>query len=1246
MDSHSRCLAAIPALLAGVVLAFVLSHGVFPGAAHAQSAADSSTPEKRADALQKRLSASENAPKAATLLSHLRGVAPYLARPDYLNRLGSLAESVTDPLVHHRVVEAWTRARMHTHDTSVGLRGMQGPLSQQGCMTNWSVVGPFDNDSMQGFDDRLGPEKGQSGPYDGKMTQVDWRELPPVNRLCTLRLNQTVSPNTSAVTYLSGSVEVDRSRTARLMVGARGAYRIWVNGNLVGEQSSDLGLTVDNQAWRVRLNRGSNRILVKLASQSDSGFAWTSRLVDRQLEPLDVEMTDRPQAHATTSPEEASTPEATGEGMLARAETCSADGAPTTRALCAIQWQNSTSGQAATPWRSVVQELLAPLRDADDPASVSTKLDGYTVARLGQLLEGHARHIEAAEWGAAVSPEDPWVELHRAGTYSQAIGSENRVRERRVLQALVENNEDFWPARLRLVDWYLRHDFSQKAARTLEAADWSKADQRPAFVRQQLAVAREVGSRKEVRDLQKHYWTIAASTSSWPRVKLERLSAEGQIDEALAWTKEQRERHPMSTWWLRRQVSLMQAKGGNFPDFSEPLIGQRPGDVSLHLYFAKLLAAEGRTEQALKTVERAAALAPQNDQVETFASFLQPRERGFHASWMVEPKELRSLAESADSHRHSYDTLVDQTVVRVSANGLYEKVVQKVERVNTSQGISGARGISVSHQAGDEVVEVIDVRVHKSDGTVLEDYDKWRTESGGGGSYYTDRAYMNLRANNVDPGDLVEFRYKIRQVANENFRGDYFGDVTFTQSTRPLALGRYVVEAPEGWNLHFRQPDLKHTEVKARPGDAEAPEGFTVQGFEWTDAPAVQTDPNMPGYTDVYDYIVVSNKKSWDAVGRWWWNLIEEQLILNDEIANKVAELTRGPTSKRGKLEAIHNWVVKNTRYLHVGLGIHGWKPYKTTACFNNKYGDCKDKAALLKVMLEEAGIPTQLVLVRTRRMGHVSDVPPNMHIFNHAIDYVPSMDLYLDPTAEFNGTTQLTPMDQGAQALVIEDGGNARFVTLPVDEAGENRIEASYEISLDGDQTTTRGTWTAYGQQAVELRQALQDPERRDEVFEKQLANRFQGAELQEATYRNLTELEKPTEIEFTFKGGRIERSSGGQPYVVPFASPRDFLQTWASQPDRSQDRKISYPRKGVATVRFNPGDGRRFDSVPEPVSYDNEFASASLDFRRDGRTLVVEISYAIKVQRVPVEKYESFRNIMSDITSAFSRTIPITTD
>ena len=64
--------------------------------------------------------------------------------------------------------------------------------------------------------------------------------------------------------------------------------------------------------------------------------------------------------------------------------------------------------------------------------------------------------------------------------------------------------------------------------------------------------------------------------------------------------------------------------------------------------------------------------------------------------------------------------------------------------------------------------------------------------------------------------------------------------------------------------------------------------------------------------------------------------------------------------------------------------------------------------------MLEAADIPAKLVLVRTRRLGHVDDFPASMHIFNHAITYVPSKDLFLDGTAEFNGTRELTPDGPG----------------------------------------------------------------------------------------------------------------------------------------------------------------------------------------------------------------------------------------
>ena len=266
------------------------------------------------------------------------------------------------------------------------------------------------------------------------------------------------------------------------------------------------------------------------------------------------------------------------------------------------------------------------------------------------------------------------------------------------------------------------------------------------------------------------------------------------------------------------------------------------------------------------------------------------------------------------------------------------------------------------------------------------------------------------------------------------------------------------------------------------------------------------------------------------------------------------------------------------------------------------------------------------------------------MHIFNHAINYIPSMDLFLDPTAEFNGTTELTPMDQGAQALIVKDGGAAEMVTLPVDEADDNLLEQKMEVDLSGDEATTTGRLIAYGQNAVYYRRSLEDPERRDEVFEKQLSDVYPGAELVSARYENLDALEKPVEIHFEFKGGRIKRENNDQAFIFPYGAPKDLLDRYAKQAKRHQDLKIRVPFANQTQMSYRLPADRGFERVPESVELKSEFGGLTIDYRKKGDTLVADIRYSIDVQRVAVEDYPKFRSFLSDVTAALNETIGLT--
>jgi hypothetical protein len=67
-------------------------------------------------------------------------------------------------------------------------------------------------------------------------------------------------------------------------------------------------------------------------------------------------------------------------------------------------------------------------------------------------------------------------------------------------------------------------------------------------------------------------------------------------------------------------------------------------------------------------------------------------------------------------------------------------------------------------------------------------------------------------------------------------------------------------------------------------------------------------------------------------------------------------------------------------------------------------YGDCKDKAYLLKVFLELMGIESDPVLISTRFGKSLLKMKPNMHIFDHVILKVKIGDqaYFVDPTHSF----------------------------------------------------------------------------------------------------------------------------------------------------------------------------------------------------------------------------------------------------
>ncbi len=1105
---------------------------------------------------------------------------------------------------------------------------------QLGCLTRWSVVGPLANPSGEGFQSPQPPERGEGGPYAGATAEVGWRELPPWDDLCALNLAASVKPSSPAVVFLASTLTLKKRADAHLMIGAHGTYRIWLNGQLVAEREQDTGMGLDNEAWRVALRPGENQLLVKLGNDGSGGLDLLMRVTDAKMRPLPGLTSQARWAGVALDDKRALVP---APGALARAKEAASSPKPERALRGAWLWSQRAPRDGATPWREVAERLGGPTR------ALPAALPDDELTLLAELYDAAWEQRAVLEAAHARAPENPWIALALADALSESLSELERLRATTLLDDVLHSHPLFWPALVALARSLRDRQQGISALRALQ--DAARDPRAPAALRERLLSAMEEhGDQREARALRAQRFAQSPRRSGHAWMIIRELAASGELDAALAITRQMRAMAPWATHWLLKEVELRRVRGDDtgalelLTDFMRLV----PHDTQLMQKQADLLVAMGQPDQAAEVLAQALVHRPQDQGLREHLSYLRPDADRYHEGWML--SDVRERASQIEPGPFHTTTIVDQTIVQVSRNGLSQKVVQRVERANTPQGIDPARTQTIYYQLGDEQADVLSVRVYKADGSVAEDFDTWGSaDSRKGTTTYNDNATLTVRANNVKPGDLIEVRYRVSQIANQNFRGDYFGDIHYVQGGTPTALSRYAILYPASWSLYFRPPALKHAREDDRlPDGAPAPQGMRSVSFTLEQVPDVKTDSDQPGFTSVYDYILVSNKKSHDEIGAWWWNLIKAQLIVDDAIRARVKSLTANLTTDEQRVRAIYNYVVQNTRYLHVGLGIHGWKPYRTTTCYRNRFGDCKDKAALLKVMLDEANVPAQLVLVRTRRLGEVDGDIASMHLFNHAITYVPSMDLYLDGTAEFNGARELTPMDQGAQALIVADGGAARWVKLPVAKASENQQDQTLLIDLSGDTPIARGRLIARGDHAPGLREALEDPSRRAETLERQLAATYPGAQLTAHEVSDLKNLDLPVTLAFTFEGGQLVRTRGAQRFFYPLGAPRDLLGDYASSPTRTQPLVLRYPFAMNMAFTYTLPSAAPL-TLPPSTDLSTPFGEAKVRYTQQGAQLLVEANYSLTQQTIAASDYPKLRDYLRELTAALGQTITL---
>jgi tetratricopeptide (TPR) repeat protein len=1141
-------------------------------------------------------------------------------------------------------------------------RDAQRRIAALGYVDRWMVLGPFDNTGKTGFDTAQGPESELGDPalwertYVGKDgRQVRFRVVPPVFPYGWVDAGALLRPRQPICAFFATHVSqtgLARRRPISLWVGARGAFRLFYNGTERLRDGAYRGHDFERRAASVWLEPGDNTVVIKVCSEQEAPMV-SLRLADPEGAP-DPKLTWGAEAGAAAPTGAARPPPA----------------APAS--VGALDWFERELRRARSPALEEAFARYLDVSDGDDPALHQARDLAHAAAatpsapRLLLAAELSEDRNERARWIARARgelPRSPRDRLRRDlidVLLAEAELAEGGPSPQTALplyeQVLALDPDDIGAlsGKARLYD---AAGLKRSALALIEAAV-KRNPHGVALLNMYTSGLGELGRAADSRAAESLYSALRFDDHGPLVDNLDLAVAQRQPAVAEHWVSRLLALSPDSAWAAGVAARTYRAFADNeraLASYARAL-GLAPDDVDVLRELSDLNGELGRRDEQMALLRRVLGLEPQDTEARQYLAALEPEVARADEAYAWQPERFLSdrFAPAGDFHRR---TLLDLTVTQVYDNGLAGQFRQIVFQPLTDAGAATGRQYSFLFQADRQRAMLRGARVFRTSGAVDE-----AIESGEGPadspelSMYTSARTVHVQFPRLEAGDVVELRYRIDDIGDRGEFAGYFGELEYLQSEAPIAHAEYVVITPKDRKLYVDAQRIPGLEEKVEVRGEERVHRFVADGLV-----GVSPEPAMPPWSEVLGFVHVSTYPSYKELGAWYWGLSRDQLGLDSATRELVQRIAAGKSTTRDKVVAVYDWVVKNTRYVALEFGIYGYKPRRSVQTVSRGWGDCKDKAAVIVAMLNELGIEATLVLVRSGHRGRFRSPVASLAPFDHAIAYVPELDLYLDGTAEFSGSLELPEMDQGALALQV-NAGSARLVALPENDSKTHvkRRQVSMRLAPNGDAELDLA-YTTSGPSAAAWRQRYAgEATRRARVLE-DLSQEFPGivipdggsasrvgdgaganaASAKEVTSYGLTlndvsNYEQPVSLRVRAKAPHLWREEGGSLSLEVTPSER-LAPLYASLPRRRLDVDLG----GIASlherheIALPPGHEVR--SAPANARRESPFGSYSVDVVQAPGKVVIESRVALGVSRVSPEQYAEFRKFCLAADAAF---------
>ncbi len=449
-----------------------------------------------------------------------------------------------------------------------------------------------------------------------------------------------------------------------------------------------------------------------------------------------------------------------------------------------------------------------------------------------------------------------------------------------------------------------------------------------------------------------------------------------------------------------------------------------PSAPTLHEVLADTLLFVGRKKEAFSLYRKASLLNPQSETLWGKMDFIEEgSDSSFFKSHGISDGDVLERIQRIDTEPyralgHHYVILFDEGLQRLFHTGFIRSHYRMAVKVLDSKGAEEFSRVEL-------LGKLRNARIIRANGSVDR---RWKA----------DRRY--LYTDKLEPGDTLDYTMELNEEQHA-MKGGIHSRWFFGMTGVYNIESRLTMLVPDEMDVDFySRGDIK--------SEKESVSGLgTVHRFKAEETYLPPREAGMIPMIDVVPMVSYSTLNSWSQFSAMVRARIRRLSSDGKGMGTLVKGVTADDETVLDKVRSLRNFVSTEIDYVHDerGFEFSEIRPVKDT--FDEKSGTSREKALLLRKLLNTASVRADYALVKTRKKGSLIKELPYMQ-FNYVLLHIPKQEgiergFFIDPISSYDNYRALNPVLEGAEALVITDD-SYRFEKVGLAE--ENSVKIRIE--------------------------------------------------------------------------------------------------------------------------------------------------------------------------------------------------------